>query len=312
MAAARAILRALLRGARAWERAAAERAPPGATPRVVAREPVSLTAWQTSSHGWSVSGDGASVGAMGARRRGAAPTSHGRRAPVPSPSDYHLAAARHAAPTGIPVPPDTGVWGVGGVGRLIMANFRAGAAAAPAAAGPLLDAALAAMRSLAGQTAMEASSSTATTRGVVVDATSAHVAALDARAGAPPTAPARHVWTYRIRVTNANPPGSPDASLQVVSRGWEVKDAAGRPHARVPPGSRGVVGTTPILGPADCFEYFSSTDCGARGGSMEGALGVAVLGGAGGAFDAAVARFALLPPPARGGGGGGGDGDESG
>ena len=239
-------------------------------------------------------------GARAARFRGALLTSY-------PPPDYHLAAARHAAPPGIPVPPDTGVWGVGGVGKLILANFGGGAAAAPADAAPLLDAALAAMRSLAGQAAMEAASSSATTRGVVVDATRAHVAALEPARGAP----GRHVWTYRIRVTNANPPGSPDASLQVVSRGWDVQDAAGRPHARVPPGSRGVVGTTPILGPADCFEYFSSTDCGAQGGSMEGRLGVAVLESAGGTFDAAVARFALRPPPTRAGRGGGGHGSES-
>jgi uncharacterized protein affecting Mg2+/Co2+ transport len=270
---ARAILRATLRAARAWEAAASLHG----DSVVRAREPVSRTAFASGgAHGWST-----------------------------PEADNALAAARAAAPPGLAVPPEAGVFRRGDLGRLIMANARASAAAAGAAAADALDAGLAAARALADQAALEACSSRAETRGVVVEVSSAFLGYLpwrqpadtdDDESGgdrAPP--PTRRLFTYRVRITNAAPQGG--AKVQVLSRGWTIRDAGGRVCATVPPGSPGVVGCTPILNPGgiDCFEYHSSTEIPSDTGVMAGSLGVAVLSGegAGARFDARVAPFAL-------------------
>jgi uncharacterized protein affecting Mg2+/Co2+ transport len=90
--------------------------------------------------------------------------------------------------------------------------------------------------------------------------------------------------------------------------------------AEVQKGARGVVGCTPILKPATCFQYFSGTDSDSTGGTtMQGSFEMAVLNSKTGlaekTFDAEIAPFTFLPPEgfqnSRGGDdGGGGDGED--
>lgn len=71
--------------------------------------------------------------------------------------------------------------------------------------------------------------------------------------------------------------------------------------AEVAKGARGVVGCTPILKPATCFQYFSGTDSDPSGGTtMQGSFEMALLnsktGLAENTFDAEIAPFTFLPP----------------
>lgn len=143
----------------------------------------------------------------------------------------------------------------------------------------------------------------------------------------PSTAPEmRYVFTYRLRITNTNPPlldeddedGSesgddddenddeaaereeekagaaasaatepetgagttttPGLRVQLLTRGWQIRDSSGRLHAAVPKGSPGVVGCTPVLSPGETFEYYSSTDLPTPAGVMSGSFGMTVVG----------------------------------
>lgn len=168
-----------------------------------------------------------------------------------------------------------------------------------------------------------------------------------AASGAPPPSPApemRYVFTYRLRISNTNPPlpdddeeeeeeedeeggeedrndterqeknGAPAATevsfsatspasssipglrVQLLTRGWQIRDSSGRLHAAVPKGSPGVVGCTPVLSPGETFEYYSSTDLPTPAGVMSGSFGMTVVGVGG----------------ENGGGGSGGSGSSSG
>jgi len=71
--------------------------------------------------------------------------------------------------------------------------------------------------------------------------------------------------------------------------------------AEVAKGARGVVGCTPILKPATCFQYFSGTDSDPSGGTtMQGSFEMAVLDSKTGlaekTFDAEIAPFTFLAP----------------
>ena len=156
----------------------------------------------------------------------------------------------------------------------------------------------------------------------------------------------RYVFTYRLRITNTNPPlpdeddeegeeeggddevengdeagggeedeeekggaaaaaaaveaaetwgggATPGLRVQLLTRGWQIRDSSGRLHAAVPKGSPGVVGCTPVLSPGETFEYYSSTDLPTPAGVMSGSFGMTVVG-------------------VGGGGGGGGSSAESG
>ena len=99
---------------------------------------------------------------------------------------------------------------------------------------------------------------------------------------------------YRVRLENLS-----DDTVQLVSRGWVIRDSRGDVVAEVPRGTSGVVGHTPILRPGDCFEYSSGTQLPPGGGVMEGSFQMEIMGlqagEAAAAFDARVAPFALLP-----------------
>ena len=234
----------------------------------------------------------------------AGPPTHTKNPPVPA---YHAEAACVVLPPGLPHPPSGGVFGnAAGVSLWVWKNYRAAAAAPPASAAAALDAAFVCLRALQEQRRMEVCSSEAVTRGVRVEATSAPVARLPPGPGARSDSDAgRWLFTYRLRITNAGcrregEDGAPADKVQLLTRGWEVRDAGGALHARVPAGSAGVVGCTPILAPppangggGEAFEYYSSTDLPTPVGTMAGAFGMAVLTGAGGRVDAAVAPFAL-------------------
>ena len=263
----RALLRALLRACRRWDDAADGIAR--------AREPVNRGAFAGRAHGWSLAGE-----------------------------PYATAAAAAATPPGVLVPPTTGHFARGDLARLILTNFRA-ATAAGDATGAALDAGFAALLTLADQAEMEACSSRSVTRGICVDVTSAFLGVLPNRGGdtdaSSSSSPGRRVFTYRIRITNSNPAGS--HQVQILSRAWSVRDARGEVAARVPRGSPGIVGCTPIISPGDAFEYHSSTEVGTDVGSMEGEFGAAMLveaeggGGKPERFSVEVAPFALRAPP---------------
>ena len=75
---------------------------------------------------------------------------------------------------------------------------------------------------------------------------------------------------------------TPGLRLQLLSRGWQIRDSHGKLHAAVPKGSPGVVGRTPVLEPGDTFEYYSSTDLPTPAGVMSGSFGMSVVGIGGG------------------------------
>jgi len=136
----------------------------------------------------------------------------------------------------------------------------------------------------------------------------------------------RYVFTYRLRITNTNPPlpdddeedeeeedgesdgggeegeeeataaaetakgtssshpshsQTPGLRVQLLTRGWQIRDSSGRLHAAVPKGSPGVVGCTPVLSPGETFEYYSSTDLPTPAGVMSGSFGMTVVGNPG-------------------------------
>ncbi|KAG7671549.1 hypothetical protein Ndes2526B_g09289 [Nannochloris sp. 'desiccata'] len=173
----------------------------------------------------------------------------------------------------------------------------------------LLDRAFTSLRILEEQLHMARCSSTATTKSVRVDVCSAFVgtqAELDPTYDPDDEAvPPKMYYTYRVRVSNTG-----NQTVQLKSRHWIIKNAAGQIMAEVARGARGVVGCTPILKPATCFQYFSGTDSDPSGGTtMQGSFEMAVLNSKTGltekTFDAEIAPFTFLPPRGFGTGDGG-------
>jgi uncharacterized protein affecting Mg2+/Co2+ transport len=107
------------------------------------------------------------------------------------------------------------------------------------------------------------------------------------------------VFQYRIRVSNVGA-----IPVQVVSRGWDMRNQDGSSQAVVARGSPGVVGQTPRLQPGgDAFEYASGTAFATPGGSIQGSLQIVSLGREDGneaaTFDAEVGLFNCLMEDAR-------------
>lgn len=295
---ARTVLRALLRQARAWAAdasAAANRGGGGAAapasaassphhPLLAVRAPLATDAWRVGAHGAALAGPA-----------------------------YHVAALKAVLgadlAASLPLPPG-GAWADGAALR---AWILRSARHAPAS----VDAGLAGLRALQAQRAMERCSSSTTTAGVRVEATSALVAkkaggggggetglVLDWGAGGGP-APAlpppeedgtRWLFTYRLRITHFGggdgeemtatspaagaplPPTTGHPAVQLLTRAWTIREKSGRLHAAVPPGSPGLVGATPTLAVGECFEYYSATDLPAPSGVMKGAFGARWVG----------------------------------
>lgn len=337
----RALVRALLRQARAWvadasrgeksvvmaaANATSTSTSTSHTPLLAVRAPLATEAWRVGAHGAALAGP-----------------------------EYHEAALRallgSALASALRLPPG-GAW----AGGPALRAWILAAARHPSAS---IDAGLTGLRALQDQRAMERCSSTATTAGVRVEATSVLVGkkmggggegggglVLDWGGGSPPAFlpppddPEGHntrwLFTYRLRITHVGgggggsgrdggaaaapttPAASPTAAaghpaVKLLTRAWKIRDGRGRLHAAVPPGSPGLVGATPTLRPGECFEYYSATDLPSPLGVMSGAFGARWVGGdeegagGGGArFEVAVAPFALMADPLRAGGGVGG------
>ena len=192
------------------------------------------------------------------------------------------------------------------VRQLIGSIFRqmgsATASAPDQASGPdSLDVGLHALKVLSEQVAMVRCSSSATTECPAGTGAAVRVEATSAYRGRDGPS---YVFTYRIRITNTGA-----VPVQVVARGWDIRNADGSPHATVPRGSPGVVGQQPRLlpgnGDSSCFEYASGTTLATSSGTVEGTLQVVSLAHADSTdatshFDAIVSKFLC---DARDGGG---------
>jgi ApaG protein len=86
-----------------------------------------------------------------------------------------------------------------------------------------------------------------------------------------------------VRITNQG-----DDVVQLVSRHWIIRDAAGREQEVRGPG---VVGAQPVLEPGQAFEYTSFCPLPTSSGTMHGSFQMVTAEGEG--FDAAVAPFVL-------------------
>jgi ApaG protein len=100
--------------------------------------------------------------------------------------------------------------------------------------------------------------------------------------------PGRWFFLYTIHISNEG-----DATCQLVSRHWRIRDATGRVQEVQGPG---VVGEQPVLEPGDSFEYTSGCPLETPFGSMEGTYQMVTAEGH--QFDAEIARFELREPGA--------------
>lgn len=156
-----------------------------------------------------------------------------------------------------------------GLRQVVRDNFKLNAGAKPEDVPRLMSHALSAFRVLLEQLYLHRCSSSRTTEGVRVDATSQFYGDGRAHSGKP-----QNLFSYRIRVINTR-----KEPIQVLGREWSIKNETGREVVHVPhtPGNA-VVGQKPIIPPGDCFEYVSGTDLDTKSGLQSGRLEVAVLG----------------------------------
>lgn len=165
--------------------------------------------------------------------------------------------------------------------QLIRAETRAHLQATdPAEANTRLDAMFSAFRELQEQLVLSRLSSSRTTNGVRVDATSGFLDR-DVRNG-------KWIFQYKIAVTNVS-----DTTVQLVGRHWVIKRSDGMVEATVPRNSPGVVGQKPVLHAGQCFEYASGASIGTPQGEIHGAFQLVKIehGRATDTFDALVGRF---------------------
>ena len=99
----------------------------------------------------------------------------------------------------------------------------------------------------------------------------------------------RYVWAYRIEIENRSP-----ATAQLVSRHWEITDAAGRLEEVDGPG---VVGEQPTIRPGETFSYASGCPLTTPSGLMVGRY--QMVGDDGEGFEIEVPAFSLDLPVAR-------------
>lgn len=99
----------------------------------------------------------------------------------------------------------------------------------------------------------------------------------------------RWLWSYHIRIENGG-----DRAVQLLTRHWIIRDAAGRvTHVR----GDGVVGDQPIIEPGRAYDYVSGCPLPTPSGQMQGGFGM--IDEDGRAFDAEIPAFALVSPGAR-------------
>ena len=96
----------------------------------------------------------------------------------------------------------------------------------------------------------------------------------------------RYVWAYRITIENCGA-----ASVQLISRHWEITDAFGRVHEVSGPG---VIGEQPHIDPGKIFQYISGAPLETPSGFMTGTYKMREESGE--SFDIIIPLFALDSP----------------
>jgi len=96
----------------------------------------------------------------------------------------------------------------------------------------------------------------------------------------------RWFWAYHIRIENGG-----DASVQLVSREWVIRDGRGSRHEVR---GEGVVGEQPVIEPGQSFDYVSGCPLSTPTGSMEGRYFMVAADGR--RFPVEIPRFPLVAP----------------
>lgn len=99
----------------------------------------------------------------------------------------------------------------------------------------------------------------------------------------------RFFWAYRVTIENRG-----KATVQLVSRYWNIVDANGRTEEVR---GAGVVGEQPILNPGDRYEYTSGCPLATPSGFMHGAYQMVTT--TGDRFDVVIPAFPLDLPDAN-------------
>jgi ApaG protein len=99
----------------------------------------------------------------------------------------------------------------------------------------------------------------------------------------------RYVWAYTVTIENRGA-----ESVQLLSRYWNIVDAAGRMQEVRGPG---VVGAQPVIGPGESFQYTSGCPLETASGSMHGCY--QMMSASGESFEAEIPAFLLESPYER-------------
>ena len=93
----------------------------------------------------------------------------------------------------------------------------------------------------------------------------------------------RWFWSYHVRIENGS-----GASVQLLSRSWQIVDGRGTVHEVH---GEGVVGEMPLIGPEASFDYVSGCPLDTPSGVMSGSYRMVDEDGT--AFDVDIPRFQL-------------------
>ena len=93
----------------------------------------------------------------------------------------------------------------------------------------------------------------------------------------------RWFWSYHVRLENGS-----SASVQLLSRSWQIVDGRGTMHEVH---GEGVVGEMPLIAPGGSFDYVSGCPLDTSDGWMTGTYRMVDEDGT--AFDVAIPRFEL-------------------
>ena len=96
----------------------------------------------------------------------------------------------------------------------------------------------------------------------------------------------RYVWSYTVTIANKGP-----ESVQLISRYWNIMDAAGRVQEVRGPG---VVGAQPVIAPGQKFQYTSGCPLPTASGYMSGRYQMKAASGE--SFEAEIPGFLLESP----------------
>jgi ApaG protein len=100
----------------------------------------------------------------------------------------------------------------------------------------------------------------------------------------------RYVWSYTVTIENKGP-----EPVQLMSRLWNITDAAGRTQQVRGPG---VVGAQPVIAPGESFQYTSGCPLETSSGHMVGRYQMMSVE-SGESFEAEIPAFLLESPYER-------------